>query len=55
MSRLEKCDCPERVERTSSVFSGADAQIGRADYVSINSPLTGVAEERTFMTTWLTI
>ncbi len=36
-----------RVDSAISVFSGADAQIGRADYVSINSSLTGVAEEQT--------
>jgi hypothetical protein len=38
---------PLRVEIASSVFSGADAQIGSADYRLIKSPLTGLAEKWT--------
>ena len=37
------------VESASSYFSGADAQIGSADYLFIKSPLTGVAEKQAFL------
>jgi hypothetical protein len=33
-----------RAEIASSIFSGADGQVGSIDYRFINSPLTGVAE-----------
>ncbi len=36
-----------RVDRASSVLSEADAQIGSAEWVSIEPPLFVVAEERT--------
>ena len=38
-----------RVENASSVFSGADAQIGGADYLDITWPATGLADKRTQM------
>ena len=43
-----------RVQGASSVISGADARIGSDEYFFIKSPLTGVAEERTFMMMRLT-
>lgn len=42
-------------ESASSVLSGADAQIGSADYLSVKLPLSGLAEGPTFISVRLTV
>jgi hypothetical protein len=47
MAALERSQRQLRVASASSVFSGADAQIGSADCLFIRPPVAALAEQRT--------